>query len=141
MVVARIKANMKKHFNDLLDTWAAKECTHRQIVEEIDELGNIINRSETDVTIYALISPINLKTNNTVMGHAQPGDLTMFAKYEDNIIISDQLTSTTTRHDNIIYEGIEYQIYNIEYAYDVNVSQVSHEPIFGNYHLKRITTN
>lgn len=141
MVVAKVKANMKKHFNDLLSTWAGKECVHRQIVEEIDDLGNIIDISYTDTTIYTLIGPIDLKTNNSGMGHAAPGDLTMFAKSSDGIIISDQLTSTTTRHDNIIYEGIEYQIYNVQYAYDVDVSTVNHEKIFGNYHLKRIVIN
>jgi hypothetical protein len=59
MVVARIKANMKKHFNDLLNTWASKECTHVQITETIDELGQIIDQSRFTSTIYGIVSPAN----------------------------------------------------------------------------------
>lgn len=139
MKVARVPAGMLKHFNQLMSVWGSKECTHVQIVEEIDEFGNVIDQSRLTLTIYGIVSPANFKGNDQPVGYLQPGDLTAFFLHSDDVIISNQLTEFTTRHDHIIYEGNEYQVYNIEYAYDVNTSQVDHEPIFGNYHLKRIT--
>ena len=139
MTVARVAAGMKKHFAQLMRVWGAKECTHVIITETIDELGQIIDQSRSTSTIYGVVSPANFKGNNQPIGYLQPGDLTAFFKYEDDVIISNQLTELTTRHDHIIYEGNEYQVYNVEYAYDVKTSKVSHEPVFGNYLLRRIT--
>ena len=141
MPVARVASGFLKHFGQILETWAGKAATHRKITETIDEMGQVIDQSYTDTTIYGIISPIDLKTNNSPIGHVAPGDLTALFKYSDGVIISDQLTSTTIRHDHIIYEGVEYQIYNVEWAYDVKTSQVDHEPVFGNFHLKKITNN
>ena len=139
MTVARVAAGMLKHFNQLMTVWGAKECTHVIITETIDELGQIIDQSRSTSTIYGVISPANFKGNDQPVGYLQPGDLTAFYLYSDDVIISNKLTELTTRHDHIIYEGNEYQVYNIEYAYDVKTSQVDHEPIFGNYLLRRIS--
>ena len=139
MPVGRIKTNMKKHFSEVLAVWAGKECTHVQIIETIDNQGNIINQTRSTSTIYGIISPANFKGNNQPIGYLQPADLTAFFSYFDDVIIANQLTELTTRHDNIIYEGNEYQVYNVEYAYDILVPEVSHEPIFGNYLLRRTT--
>ena len=139
MVVARVRANMRKHFADILDTWAAKNCTHRIITETIDDMGNIIDRSYTDTIIYGIISPAKYKDNNYPIGSLQPGDLTAFFKYSDSVRLSDQLTESTTQHSHIIYEGIEHRIESAEFAFDILVSQVSHEAVFGNYLLRKIT--
>lgn len=139
MKVARVAAGMLKHFNQLMTAWGSKECTHVQITETIDELGQIIDQSRSTSTIYGVVSPANFKGNNQPIGHLQPGDLTAFFLYTNDVIISNQLTESTTRHDHIIYEGNEYRVENVEYAYDVSVSQVSHDPIFGNYLLRRLS--
>jgi len=139
MSVARVACGMLKHFNQLLLIWGAKECTHVIITETIDDFGNIIDQSRSTATIYGIVSPANFKGNDQPIGYLQTGDLTAFFKYSDNVIISNQLTELTTRHDHIIYESNEYQVYDVTYAFDILVSQVSHEPIFGNYLLRRIT--
>lgn len=138
MAVARVAAGMLKHFEQLGRVWGNKEVIHVKITEEIDELGNIIDQSRSTSTIYGIVSPANFKGNAQPIGYLQPGDLTAFFLYSDDIIISNKLTELTTRHDHIIYEENEYQVYNVEYAYDVKTSQVEHEPIFGNYLLRRI---
>ena len=140
MAVGRTKAGMGKHFDQIIKTWAGKECIHRIITETIDDMGNIIERSNVDSTIYGIVSPADLKGKNQPIGYAQPGDLTGLFKYDNDIIISDQLTEYTTRQDHIIYEGFEYRIENQQIAYDINVQSVSHEPIFTNNLLRKLST-
>ena len=139
MVVARVAAGMLKHFNQLMRVWGAKECTHVIITETIDDMGQIIDQSRVEITIYGVVSPANFKGNGQPIGYLQPGDLTAFYLHSDNVIIANQLTEVTTRHDHIIYEGNEYKVYNVEWAYDVKTSQVNHEPIFGNYLLRKLS--
>ena len=140
MSVGRTKAGMSKHFDQIIRTWAGKECTHRIITETIDDMGSIIERSNTDSIIYGIVSPADFKGNNQPIGHVQPGDLTGLFKYDENIIISDQLTEYTTRQDHIIYEGIEYRIENQQIAYDINIQSVSTEPVFTNNLLRKVST-
>ena len=141
---ARVKANMKVHFQHILTAWGGKSATHRKIVETIDGMGQIIDRSYTDTTITGIISPASYSEKYYPAGSIQSGDLTAFFLYIDNdsvdVIKSKQLTATTTRHDHIIYESIEYVVQDLqEIAYDVAVSSVSHEPVFARYQLRKIS--
>lgn len=139
MVVARIKTNMKKHFLDILDTWAAKECTHIRITETLDDFGQIIDQSRVETEIIGLVGDVSFKGNNYPIGLLQPGDLCLMAKYSDNIIISDQLTSSTTRHDHIIFQNVEYRIEDMDIGYDLNDASTNHEPVFCKYLLRKVT--
>ena len=138
MPIGRTKAGMAKHVSQIMSVWGGKEATHRIVAEEIDDMGNIIDRSYTDTTIYGIISPAKYKDNNYPIGSLQPGDLTALFKYSDSVRLPDQLTATTTQHSHIIYEGVEHRIESVEYAYDILVSQTSHEAVFGNYLLRKI---
>lgn len=140
MVIGRTKAGMSKHFAQILRVWAGKECTHRIITETIDEMGNVIERSHIDTIVHGIVSPADFKGNTQPTGLFQPGDLTGLFRYEDDIIISDQITEYTTRQDHIIYENIEYRIEKQETAFDINVSSVSHEPVFTNNLLRKVST-
>ena len=137
MSVARAKLGLKNHFQIILNTWAGKEVTHVKITETIDELGQIIDQTRTESTIYGIVGDANFKGNNQPIGLLQPGDLCANFKYEDNVIVSDQLTESTTRHDHIIFQEVEYRVEDIEIAYDVLVSQTSHEPVFTKHLLRK----
>jgi len=134
MPLGRVKANMAFHFNMILESWAGKECTHVQITETIDDMGQIIDRSETSTTIYGIVSPASYNENYHPIGSLQSGDLTAFFKYSDDVIKSSQLTDTTTRKDHIIYEGNEYRVEQLqEIAYDVDT------PVFARYLLRKVS--
>lgn len=139
MPVGRTKAGMAKHFDQILRVWGGKEATHVKITETIDDMGNIIDQSRDETTIYGVISPADFKGSSYPVGYLQPGDLTGLFKAEDDVIVSNQITESTTRHDNIIYEDFEYRVDKVEYAYDIRTSQVNHEAVFGNYLLRRVT--
>jgi len=131
---ARVKSGFLKHFQQILDTWGGKECTHLQITETIDDMGQIIDRSETSTTIYGIVSPASYNENYHPIGSLQSGDLTTFFKYSDNVIKSTQLTDSTTRKDHIIYEGNEYRVEQLqEITYDVG------EPVFVRYLLRKVS--
>jgi len=143
MPIARTKTNMKTHFNQILTVWGGKASTHRQITETIDDMGNIIDSSYTDTTIYGIISPASYSEKYYPPGSIQSGDLTAFFLYVDDdttdVIATKQINAAETRHDHIIYEGVEYRVEQLaEIAYDVSVSTVSYEPIFARYQLRKI---
>lgn len=143
MPIARTKANMKTHFNQILTVWGGKVATHRQVAETIDSMGHVIDRSTTDTTIYGIISPASYSEKYYPPGSIQSGDLTAFFLYTDDdsvdVITTKQVTASTTRHDHIIYEGIEYRVEQLgEIAYDVATSTVSHEPVYARYQLRKI---
>jgi hypothetical protein len=138
MPVAKTKFGLREHFNQILETWGGVELTHVIIIETIDEMGNIIDQSRSHSTIYGLIGNPNFKGSNFSIGFLQPGDLCLITKYEYDIIISNKLTESTTRHDNIIFQGVEYQVKDIEIGYDILVPTVSHEPVICKYLLRRV---
>ena len=139
MVVGRTKAGMAKHFDQILRVWAGKKATLRVITETIDDMGQIIERSNVDTYVYGIVSPAKYKDSNYPPGFLQAGDLTALFKYSDGVRLSDQATQDSSAIHHIIYEGIEYRIETVEYAYDINVSSVSHEAVFGNYLLRKIS--
>jgi len=143
MVVARVTAGFKKHINQIFKIWGGKAAIHRQVIETIDEMGNVIDRSYTDVDITGIISPASYKETYYPPGAIQSGDLTAYFLYVDDdttdVITTKQVSETETRHDHIIYEGIEYRVQDLaEIGYDVAVSTVSHEPCFARYQLRKI---
>ena len=139
MVKARVSLGLEKHMNQLLRTWAGKECTHVQIVEELDDFGQIIDQTRTTSTVYGVIGDASFKGNNYPIGLLQPGDLCGTFLYSDDIIMPSQLTDTTTRQDHIIFQSEEYRIESIEIGYDLNTVTGNHDPIIVKYLLRRIT--
>jgi len=74
------------------------------------------------------------KIYTKLYGFLEIGDLTAFFKYSDDVIVSKQLTETTTRYDQIIYQGVKYKVEQLrDIAYDVD------EPIFAQYLLRKVS--
>jgi len=135
---ASIKVGMKNHFNQIMK-FGGKDVIHRIITQIIDEMGNIINQSYTDITITGIISPASYQEKYYPVGSIQAGDLTAYFWYSDDVIKSKQISEIEIRYDHIIYEGIEYHVEQLaEIAYDVKTSSVDWEPIFARYHLRKI---
>jgi hypothetical protein len=142
MVIGRVALGLRKHFQQMLDVWSARECVHRKITETIDSQGNIISRETTDTTIYAIIGNPPFDEKTQPIGAIQSGTLCLYYWYNNNdsdILVSKQLTPTTERHDQIDFQGTTYKVDNLdEIAYDLNTAGDDHEPIFAKYSLKKI---
>lgn len=142
MAIGRVALGIRKHFQQMLDVWGAKEATHRQITETIDAQGNIIERSATESTIYAIIGNPPFSEKGLPIGALQSGDLCMYYWYDgddEDILVSKHLTPTTERHDQIDFQGTTYKVANLdEIAYDLNTAGTDHEPIFAKYKLQKI---
>ena len=132
----------RKHFQQILDVWSAKEATHRKITETIDDQGNIIDRSTTDTTIYAIVGNPPFDEKTQPIGAIQSGTLCLYYWYagtDADILVSKQLTPTTERHDQIVFQGNTYKVTNLdEVTFDLNAAGDDHEPIFAKYSLKKI---
>jgi len=139
---ARVPVGMKKHFRQVLSVWSGKPALHIKITETIDEMGNVIDSSQdSGTTIYGIISPASYDEKYYAPGTIQSGDLTAFFWYtgtDTDVLASKQITPTTTRHDHIIYQGVEYTVMLGEIAYDVLTSSVDWEPVFARYKLTKI---
>lgn len=141
MPIAQQRFNMRYHFAEMIRNWSGKECTHRKITETIDANGLVIDRAEVDTTIYAIVGnpPFNEKIPQ--IGNLKTGTLCMYYWYtgtDADILVSKQVTETTTRNDQVIFQGMTYKVEQLdEIAYDLNVAGDDHEPIFAKYTLKR----
>jgi len=124
MAKARIKFGLTSKFQQVLNDWAGREAVHIIAVETIDDQGNMIDRSETESTIYALIGNPSTNTNMQPPGTFQSGDLCMYSKIADDIRAFDQLTDTTTRQDRIRYEGNTYRTELIDTMFDVDEESI-----------------
>jgi len=136
MTKARVSLGMLKHFNQLLRTWAGKECTHVIITETIDDFAQIIDRSQTTSTIYGIVGDASFKENGFPIGSLQPGDLCAMYLYTDDVQLSNQLTDSTTRQDHIIFQSVEYRVESVDWGYDL-AKTGNHDPIFGKYLLRK----
>ena len=145
MGIGRVALNTRTHFAQILDVWAGRESTHRKIIETIDDQGNIIDRSTTETNIVALIGNPPFSEKGEPIGAVQSGTLCLYFWYnnnDDDIIVSEQLTPTTERHDQIVFQDVTYKVANLdEIAYDLNTAGDDHEPIFAKYSLKKIAPN
>ena len=145
MAIGRVALGARKHFQQILDVWSAKECVHRKITETIDDQGNIIDRSTTDTTIYAIIGNPPFDEKTQPIGAIQSGTLCLYYWVngdDDDIIVSKQLTPTTSRFDEIIFQSVTYKVSNLdEIAYDLNSAGDDHESIFAKYSLKKVAPN
>ena len=131
---AATKFDLLDGFIQILEGWGGKTCTHVQIIETIDDLGQIIDQSRSTLTIYGIVSPADYTENYNTIGSLQSGDLTAFFKYSDDVIKSSQLTDSTTRKDHIIYQGNEYRVEQLqEIAYDID------DPVFCRYLLRKVS--
>ena len=136
-MTARVSLGMKKHFLQLLRTWAGKECTHVIITETIDDFANIVDQSRSTSTITGIVGDASFKDNGFPIGSLHPGDLCAMYLYTDDVQLSNQLTDLTTRQDHIIFQGIEYRVESVDWGYDLNTTSGEHEPIFGKYLLRK----
>ena len=68
MAKAIVKFGLKNKFEHLLTKWAGRECTHIQVTETIDGQGNIIDRSESEIVIYAFIGNPGTNTQHQAAG-------------------------------------------------------------------------
>lgn len=145
MPIAQIRFNMRYHFAEMIRNWSGKEATHRKITETIDAQGNIIDRSTTESTIYAIIGNPPFSEKGLPIGALQSGDLCLYYwvnNDDDDIIVSKQIDPNSERHDQIDFQGTTYKIANLdEIAYDLASDGLSHESIFGKYSLKKIAPN
>ena len=144
MPIAQIKFNIRYHFSEMIRNWSGKEATLRKIIETIDSQGNIIDRTATETTIYAIIGNPPFDEKLQPPGAMQSGTLCLYYWYADDldsdIIVSVQLTPMTERHDQIDFQGNTYAVTNIdEIAYDLNSAGMDHEPIFAKYTLRKVT--
>ena len=130
---ARIKFGLLDKFQQVLNDWAGREAIKISITETIDEMGNIIDKSETETTFYTLIGNQGMSTNEQPIGALQPGDLCMYAKVSDDIVAFSQLTPTTTRRDEIRYEDLTYRPELTNKVYDVD------EEVLHVFKLKRLS--
>lgn len=142
MPIAQIKFNIRYHFTEMISNWSGKEATHRIITETIDGQGNVIDRSTTESTIYAIIGNQPFSEKAQPIGALQSGDLCLYYWYDgddEDILVSKQLTPTTERHDQIDFQGTTYKVANLdEIAYDLNTAGDDHEPIFAKYKLQKV---
>jgi len=143
MASAKTLAGMRKHFAQVLRAWGGKSALHIKITETIDEMGNVIDSSQdSGTTIYGIISPASYKETYYAPGSIQSGDLTAFFWYADtdtDVVVSRQITQNTSRHDHIIYEGMEYYVAQLgEIAYDVKTTSIDWEPVFARYKLSKV---
>ena len=120
MAKARVYFGLVDKFSSMMDTWAGRTATKITVTETIDSQGNVIDRTETETEITALIGNPSTNTNIQPPGVFQSGDLCAYTKVADDLVAFDQLTATTTRQDRIRYEGITYRTELIDKMYDVD---------------------
>jgi hypothetical protein len=123
-MAARIKFDLILKFQQMLNDWAGRDCTKIVVEEELDEQGNVINRTETESSITALIGNPSTNTNIQPPGTFQSGDLCIYSKVADDIRAFDQLTDSTTRQDRIRYEGATYRLELIDTIWDVDEESI-----------------
>ena len=124
MAKARIKFGLVNKFQQVLNDWAGREAVHIIAVETIDDQGNVIDRTETESDITALIGNPSSNTNMQPPGTFQSGDLCMYSKEADDVRAFDQLTATTTRQDRLRYEDNTYRLELIDTMYDVDEKSI-----------------
>jgi hypothetical protein len=133
MVKGDTYRNMTSHFQQIIDRWEGKECTHVQITETLDDNGQIIDQSETTTEIIGIIAPIGLDDIHHAMGILEPEDMYGFFWHSAGIKAAYRVSGTQMRHDHIIYAGTEYNVDRImETAYDLDI------PVFDQFLLRLV---
>lgn len=123
-MAARISFGLIAKFQQVLSDWGGRTCTKITVTEIIDEQGNVIDRSEIETEITALIGNPSTNTSNQPTGTFQPGDLCGYFKVADDVIAFSQLTASTTRQDRIRYEGMTYRIELTDTIFDVSEESI-----------------
>jgi hypothetical protein len=123
-MAARISFGLTAKFAQMINDWAGRDATKIVVEETIDEQGNVIDRTETESSITALIGNPSTNTSLNPPGTFQSGDLCMYSKVSDDIRAFDQLTDSTTRQDRIRYEGTTYRTELIDTIWDVDEESI-----------------
>ena len=109
----------------MLNDWAGRTCTKITVEETIDEQGNVIDRTEVETEIVALIGNPSTNTSLNPPGNFQSGDLCGYFKVADDLVAFSQLTPTTTRHDLVKYQETTYRTELIDTIYDVDEKAIT----------------
>ena len=133
MPAGTVKRGMTNHFNQIMTNWEGKECAHKKITETIDDNGQLIDRSETSVTIHGIIAPIGFDDIQHSIGTIEPEDMYGFFWYTDGIEAAHRVSATQMRHVHIVYENTEYNVERVmELAFDLD------EPVFMQFLLRKV---
>ena len=124
-MAARIKFDLILKFQQMLNDWAGRTCTKITVEETIDEQGNVIDRTEVETEIVALIGNPSTNTSLNPPGNFQSGDLCGYFKVSDDLVAFSQLTPTTTRHDLVKYQETTYRTELIDTIYDVDEKAIT----------------
>lgn len=122
---ARIKFDLTSKFSQMLNDWAGRTATKISVTETIDEQGNVIDRTEVETEIIALIGNPSTNTNISPPGIFQTGDLCGYFKVADDLVAFEQLTQNTTRHDLVKYEDVTYRTELIDVIFDVDEKSIT----------------
>jgi len=122
--MARINFGLTSKFTQMLKDWAGRTATKITVTETIDEQGNVIDRSEDETEITALIGNPSTNTSLNPPGNFQTGDLCAYTKVADNFIAFEQVTPTTSQYDIVRYQGTTYRTELIDSIYDVDEESI-----------------
>lgn len=123
---ATVPKGIKTHWEQILREYEAKTCTHIQITKTTDSNGLVIDESQTESTIYGIISAINEDAIDKSMGILQYGDLVAHFMSDIDVIVGEQVTETSIRLDHIKHEGVLYTVnQRTTMVYDAGVSILS----------------
>lgn len=108
---ATVTKGIKIHWEQILREYEGKTCTHIQITKTTDANGYVISETETESTIYGIISAVNEDMVNKSLGLLQMGDVTAHIMADVGVIVGDQISDgTTIRLDHIKHEGVLYSV-------------------------------
>ena len=124
-MAARIRFDLILKFQQMLNDWAGRTATKITVEETIDEQGNMIDRTETETEITALIGNPSSNTALNPPGTFQTGDLCGYFKVVDDLTPFSQLTPTTVRRDLVKYQETTYRTELIDTIYDVDEKAIT----------------
>lgn len=123
---ATIPFNLKYHWENILNKYAGKECTHIKVTKTLDPNGIPIDELEVETTVYGAISPVREEAVLESAGTLLYGDLVAYFLAEEDVIVGTQTAAGEARYDLIMHEGILYTVEKrLKTAYDDGVAVVS----------------
>lgn len=123
--VAEIPLNLKYHWENILNKYTGKECTHIKVTKTLDPNGIPIDESEVETTIYGAISPVREDAVRESAGTLLFGDLVAYFLSEEGVLVGTQTAASEARYDLIVHEGIRYTVENKRAtAYDGGIAVV-----------------
>lgn len=123
---ATVTKGIKTHWEQILREYEGKTCTHIQIVKTTDSNGLVISETETESTIYGIISAVNENAVQESAGLLQYGDVTAHFMNDVDVIVGEEVTETLIRLDHIKHEGVVYSVnQRVQTVFDGEVAILS----------------